>query len=162
LATWSVQDPSLNHATDARAQNWLGMPGAIAADFLMQLFGLAALALILPIGVLGWQILTHRDVYRLRFRFIALLVGLVLSAGAAAAVPATAAWPLPAGLGGVLGDSLMRVPAFVLGEFFAGNVRLVFGLSFAACALVAMALACGIGVSEVEEIDEEDEDEESD
>jgi DNA segregation ATPase FtsK/SpoIIIE-like protein len=103
LATWSVQDPSLNHATDARVQNWLGMPGAIAADFLMQLFGLAALALILPIGVLGWQILTHREVYRLRFRFIALLLGLVLSAGCAASIPATMNWPLPAGLGGVLG-----------------------------------------------------------
>jgi DNA segregation ATPase FtsK/SpoIIIE, S-DNA-T family len=162
LATWSVQDPSLNHATDAHVQNWLGKPGAIAADVLMQFFGLAALALILPIGVLGWQILTHRDVYRLRFRFIALLLGLVLSAGAAASIPATAAWPLPAGLGGVLGDSLMRAPAFVLGEFFAGNVRLVFGLALAAIALVALAVACGIGLPEEEELDEEDEDEESD
>jgi S-DNA-T family DNA segregation ATPase FtsK/SpoIIIE len=61
LATWSVQDPSLNHATDARVKNWLGYPGAIAADFLMQLYGLAALAAILPCSVLGGQIVTHRD-----------------------------------------------------------------------------------------------------
>ena len=45
LATWSVQDPSLSHATDAPVHNLLGMPGAIAADLMMQLLGLGALAL---------------------------------------------------------------------------------------------------------------------
>ena len=162
LATWSVQDPSLNHATDARVQNWLGLPGAIAADFLMQLFGLAALAAILPVAVLGWQIVTHRVVHRLRFRLVAWALGLVMSAGCAASIPATANWPLPAGLGGVLGDSLMRAPAFVLGDFFTIEARLFFGLSFAAAALIALALACGIGVPQAEEIEEDDEDEESD
>ena len=39
LATWSVKDPSLSHAVDLRPKNWLGYPGAIASDFLMQLFG---------------------------------------------------------------------------------------------------------------------------
>ena len=39
LATWSVQDPSLSHATDAPVHNLLGMPGAIAADLMMQLLG---------------------------------------------------------------------------------------------------------------------------
>ena len=45
LATWSVQDPSLSHATDAPVRNLLGTPGAIGADLLMQLFGLAAIVL---------------------------------------------------------------------------------------------------------------------
>src|ERR1700733_14263472 len=44
LATWSVQDPSLSHATDARVHNLLGVPGAIAADLMMQLLGLGSLA----------------------------------------------------------------------------------------------------------------------
>jgi len=36
LLTWSVSDPSLNHATNAPVRNWLGAPGAIAADMAMQ------------------------------------------------------------------------------------------------------------------------------
>ena len=32
LATWSVDDPSLNHAIDGTAANWLGYPGAVLAD----------------------------------------------------------------------------------------------------------------------------------
>ena len=53
LATWSVQDPSLSHATKAPVHNLLGVPGAIAADLLMQLFGLGSLALLLPTRGLG-------------------------------------------------------------------------------------------------------------
>ena len=40
LLTWSVADPSLNHATNARVHNLLGAPGAIAADMVMQILGL--------------------------------------------------------------------------------------------------------------------------
>ena len=42
LASWSVQDPSLSHATSAPVRNLLGVPGAIAADLLMQLIGVGA------------------------------------------------------------------------------------------------------------------------
>jgi S-DNA-T family DNA segregation ATPase FtsK/SpoIIIE len=35
LASWSVHDPSLSHATDARVHNLLGRSGAIAADLMM-------------------------------------------------------------------------------------------------------------------------------
>ena len=34
LATWSVNDPSLNHATQAPVRNRLGAPGAVVADLL--------------------------------------------------------------------------------------------------------------------------------
>ena len=32
LVSWSVRDPSLNHAVDGPVRNWLGWPGAVAAD----------------------------------------------------------------------------------------------------------------------------------
>ena len=32
LATWSVQDPSFNHATSGPVHNWLGSTGAATAD----------------------------------------------------------------------------------------------------------------------------------
>ena len=60
LATWSVQDPSFSHATDQPVRNLLGTPGAIGADLLMQLFGLASTVLVLPVAVWGWRITTHR------------------------------------------------------------------------------------------------------
>ncbi len=40
LMTWSVQDPSLSHATSRAIRNLLGYPGAIGADLLMQILGL--------------------------------------------------------------------------------------------------------------------------
>src|SRR5215471_2888673 len=59
LATWSVKDPSLSHATSAPVRNLLGLPGAIVADLLMQLLGLASVAVILPIAVWGWRLIAH-------------------------------------------------------------------------------------------------------
>ena len=55
LATWSVQDPSLSHATNAPVRNLLGLPGAIAADLMMQLLGLGSLALLLPVAIWGYR-----------------------------------------------------------------------------------------------------------
>ncbi len=60
LATWSVQDPSLSHATSKPVRNMLGYPGAITADLLMQTFGLGAIMLLLPVAIWGWRLLTHR------------------------------------------------------------------------------------------------------
>ena len=63
-----MQDPSLSHATNAPMRNVLGLPGAIVADLLMQLFGIAALALILPVAIWGWRLATHRALRRERIR----------------------------------------------------------------------------------------------
>ncbi len=43
--TWSVQDPSLSHATSRAIRNLIGYPGAIGADLLMQILGLGAIML---------------------------------------------------------------------------------------------------------------------
>jgi heptosyltransferase-2/heptosyltransferase-3 len=42
----------------------LGAPGAVAADLLMQLLGLAAIAFVLPIAIWGWRLITHRQLNR--------------------------------------------------------------------------------------------------
>ena len=133
LATWSVHDPSLSHATSRAARNLMGLPGAVVADLLMQLLGLASIALVLPIAVWGWRLLTHRPLSRERIRLLFWMFGVLLAAGFAAALPRSSIWPLPSGLGGVAGDWLMRLPLFLAGGNFAAIVR-------AACALV-----CGIG-----------------
>src|ERR1700747_2024347 len=77
LATWSVQDPSLSHATNAPVRNLLGLPGAIAADLMMQLLGLGALVLLLPIAIWGYRLLGHRPLSRERLRMLLWLFGAV-------------------------------------------------------------------------------------
>ena len=61
LATWTVDDPSLSHATDLDPRNALGVPGAVVADLIMQFFGLAAIALLLPPVVWAWRLVFGRD-----------------------------------------------------------------------------------------------------
>jgi DNA segregation ATPase FtsK/SpoIIIE, S-DNA-T family len=144
LGSWSVQDPSLSHATSAPVRNLLGVPGAIAADLLMQLVGVAALALVLPIAVWGWRLVTHRPLDRERLRLILWSAGALATAAFASCLPTSAAWPLPTGLGGVVGDALLRLPAWLFGAPLAGSVRMATGLGLGLAALAALALAMGI------------------
>jgi DNA segregation ATPase FtsK/SpoIIIE, S-DNA-T family len=161
LATWSVQDPSLSHATDAPVHNLLGMPGAIIADLLMQLLGLGSLALLLPIAMWGYRLLGHRPLNRERLRIVVWLVGAVLSAAFASCLPRSPHWPLPSGLGGVIGDAILRLPAVLLHSPLSVTHRFITGIVLGTAALFAFAVAAGIAWrGDAEEADEEDEDEE--
>jgi S-DNA-T family DNA segregation ATPase FtsK/SpoIIIE len=144
LATWSVHDPSLSHATDAPVHNLLGRPGAIAADLMMQLLGLGSLALLLPIGVWGYRLLGHRPLGRERLRVLLWVFGAVLAAAFAASLPRGTYWPLPCGLGGVVGDAMLRAPAVLLGAPLTGLYRLVAAIVLGVAALTAFAGAAGI------------------
>src|SRR3989442_13041256 len=145
LATWSVQDPSLSHATNRPVRNLRGFSGAIIAGLLMQLFGLAALALILPVAVWGWRLLTHRPLSRERLRLIFWIAGVLFAAGSAAALRKTANWPLPGGLGGVVGDWLIRVPTYLAAGAFSGAARTASALASGVAALFCFAVAFGYG-----------------
>ncbi|GLK68691.1 DNA translocase FtsK [Hansschlegelia plantiphila] len=141
LATWSVQDPSLSHATDGPVHNLLGAPGAVIADVLTQAFGLAACSFVLPIAVWGWTLMTRRAVEREKLKVIAWPIAAILLAGVAGVFPAPASWPLPTGLGGVLGD-LFSVAAGAVGLTGAvgGGVA---GASIGLLGLVAFGLSIG-------------------
>ena len=145
LATWSVQDPSLSHATNAHVRNILGVSGAIVADLLTQLFGLAALAFILPIAIWGWRLVTHRPMRRERVRLLFWLLGVLLTAGCAAALPRSSAWPLPVGLGGVIGDWMLRLPAALSGGTLAGPARIAVAVASGAGMLLCFTIAAGFG-----------------
>src|SRR5438128_2818732 len=79
LATWSVQDPSLSHATKAPVRNLLGTGGAVIADLLMQLLGLAAIVVVAPIAIWGWRFTTHRPLQRERIRLVLWVLAVVLT-----------------------------------------------------------------------------------
>src|SRR6202051_3503705 len=121
LMTWSVQDPSLSHATSRPIRNIVGYPGAISADLLMQILGLGAIMLMLPLAVLGWRMLIHRTFDREALRLGAWILCTILAAGFASCWPHGGAWPLPTGLGGVVGDARVRAPAGVFGRAAFGD-----------------------------------------
>jgi DNA segregation ATPase FtsK/SpoIIIE, S-DNA-T family len=145
LATWSVRDPSLSHATSAPVRNLLGMPGAITADLLMQLIGLASIALIVPIAAWGWRLTSHVALARELLRMCFWLVGAILATGFAACMPRTPSWPLPTGLGGVIGDLVLRVPAAVIGPL-GGAAQIIIAVILGCSMVASVAIASGVGL----------------
>jgi S-DNA-T family DNA segregation ATPase FtsK/SpoIIIE len=144
LMTWSVQDPSLSHATSRAIRNIVGYPGAICADLLMQILGLGAIMLILPVAVWGWRMLTHRTFDREALRIGCWILCTAMSAGFASCWPHGGAWPLPTGLGGVVGDALVRAPAVVFGP--PGIIyRLLLGILLFAAVIPTFLFASGMG-----------------
>ncbi|MEX2034143.1 MAG: DNA translocase FtsK [Xanthobacteraceae bacterium] len=144
LATWSVQDPSLSHATDGPVRNLLGTPGAVGADLLMQLFGVASIVLVLPIAVWGWRIASHRPFDREIMRLLFWLASTVLASGGAACMPKSAAWPLPSGLGGVIGDAVLYLPTLALGPL-AGSALIAVAAILGIATMVTVVIATGFG-----------------
>jgi S-DNA-T family DNA segregation ATPase FtsK/SpoIIIE len=146
LATWAFGDPSFSHAADRPIRNLLGRPGAAFADLLLQLFGLASLVLVLTPAVWGWLIMTHRMPGRMRWRLLFYVLAALLAAGMLACLPATARWPLASGLGGVVGDAILRLPARIATPILGWWLKPVFGLFFAVAASLAATLAFGAGL----------------
>ncbi|MFI4971711.1 MAG: DNA translocase FtsK 4TM domain-containing protein, partial [Hyphomicrobiales bacterium] len=144
LATWSVQDPSLSHATQVPVHNLLGFPGAIFSDLAMQLLGLAAIMLLLPEMLLGWRLLAHRPVGE-KWRGLLWILATFLAAAFVSTLPRVGSWPLPTGLGGVFGDALLRAPAKVLGAPLTGMALFIASALFGIATAVTVAFAAGIG-----------------
>jgi len=87
LASWSVDHPSFNHAASGPVHNLLGAPGAIAADFIMQLLGLSSIVFLAPPILWGWRLPTTRRFERLTARLMLWLGYSLFSAGLAAMLP---------------------------------------------------------------------------
>ncbi len=153
LFTWSARDPSFNQATDARVHNLLGLPGAVVADLFMQTIGVATSAALLPIAALGLRLLSHRGVERARLRAVLWFIGVVCAAAAASLLPVTDRWPLPTGLGGVVGDAVLSLPRHVTG----GNrlVLAVIGVVAIVGAILSLTAAAGYGLESEADMREE-------
>ena len=157
LMTWSVQDPSLSHATSRAIRNIMGYPGAIGADLLMQILGLGAIMMLLTVAVWGWRMLTRRHFDCEALRLACWILCTIFAAGFASCWPHGGAWPLPTGLGGVVGDALVRAPALVLGPLGV-FYRIIFGVLFFAAMVASFLFASGLGSQERElsELEEDD------
>jgi S-DNA-T family DNA segregation ATPase FtsK/SpoIIIE len=168
LATWSVQDPSLSHATQSPVHNLLGFPGAIFSDLAMQLLGLAAIMLLLPEMLLGWRLLSHRPLGD-KWRGLLWILATFLAAAFVSTLPVIGSWPLPTGLGGVFGDAMLRAPGMIFGSPLSGMALFAAALVFGLATAVTIAFAAGFGAKqpvrrrvirepEVEDIDDDSDD----
>jgi S-DNA-T family DNA segregation ATPase FtsK/SpoIIIE len=142
LATWSVQDPSLSHATQRPIDNLLGYPGAIFSDLAMQLLGLAAVLLLAPEALIGWRLLSHRPVGE-KWRGLVWIAATLLAAGFASTLPRIGTWPLPSGLGGACGDGMLMLPAMFFAAPLGGLALIGLSLAFALATVIALAIATG-------------------
>jgi DNA segregation ATPase FtsK/SpoIIIE, S-DNA-T family len=106
MATYSAADPSLNTATDAAPQNWMGFPGAIVADQLFSFLGLGALAFLFIPFSWALKLLTQDALDGMKIRAGLWLAATIASACFFSCLPQPEAWPIAAGLGGQTGDIL--------------------------------------------------------
>ena len=128
--SWSVDDPSLNHATSAAPHNWLGRGGRDRGRSVDAVLGLGSAAALAPPAAWGWRLIAQRRLGRVSRRLLLLMAGAAATAGFASLLPAPASWPLPTGLGGVVGDAVLWLPR----KLFAGSQAemIVVGLALAA------------------------------
>jgi S-DNA-T family DNA segregation ATPase FtsK/SpoIIIE len=147
LATWSVHDPSLNNATPVVPRNLLGSWGAVVADLTIQTLGLAAIILFLPLAAWGWHLVFHTAPDRKKARLLAWPASVIMLAAALAALPQPKSWPLPNGIGGILGDFVMA-GAHIIGPFLPeAAVSFVAGLIFLVIGTMLLLFACGTSTS---------------
>jgi S-DNA-T family DNA segregation ATPase FtsK/SpoIIIE len=156
LATWSVRDPSLSHATTHRcatfSASWLDRGRPVDADLRP-----SALALILPIALWGWRLASHRPLVRERIRLAIWVLAIALVAAFAACLPRPASWPLPVGLGGVVGDAVLRGAAWLMGGSLGSFAYVVSGATTGVLGLAALAITCGFGLQgTADELDAEE------
>ncbi len=145
LASWSVDDPSFSYATDAPVQNWLGYPGAVIADICFQVFGLGVLAVLVPPALWGWSLLRLRLPARMGLRLIGWLAASPLACGVLGFIAAPPSWPLPTGLGGLVGAGFTNLAALLLGENPQPVTGILFAIIIAAPTLALFWLAAGRG-----------------
>ncbi|MFS2153449.1 DNA translocase FtsK 4TM domain-containing protein [Rhizobium sp. Rhizsp42] len=158
LATWNVADPSYSYATGNEPTNVLGYSGAAFADILMQFFGLASVVALLPVVAWALALISGRRFTRIPARAAAWGLGSVLSSAVLGCFPPPLTWPIPNGIGGVIGDMILRFPALFVGAYPTGTFATAVGCIFAVPCVWMMLFAAGIvGRTEEEEAEEEEE-----
>jgi hypothetical protein len=108
LLTWSAADPSFVRTADGSVRNALGPMGASFADLAMRLFGLAAVVVVLPPAFWALQLITRRQLEDGRMKLMLAPAAVLLLACATSGLPIAGKWPLPYGLGGLLGDQALK------------------------------------------------------
>ena len=145
LASWNVDDPSFSYATGEPARNWLGFPGAVIADISFQILGLGIIAFLVPPALWGWSFVRRRVPTVMGLRLIAWIAATLLATGVLSFMPAPASWPLPTGLGGLIGTGFSGLAALVTGANPQPVTAWLFAIILTAPTLALFWLALGLG-----------------
>ena len=146
--SFSVDDPSANHATAGPVFNYLGVPGAWVADIVLQTIGLAAGLISLTLLAWGWRMISHRGLPLLWLNMSTLPVMLVGAAFVLAAFSVPQNWPLASGLGGWVGDGLFRSVVSLGQEAGLPLSPGLYGLIAAPVVLILIGIAFALSPSE--------------
>ena len=109
LASYSPNDPGWMVATDDPARNLLGRAGAAVASTLIIILGLGAWSLPILAGVWGLRFVLHRGEDRALGRAIFAWTLVAAAAAHAATHVPGGTWVHSFGLGGLFGDTILRV-----------------------------------------------------
>jgi DNA segregation ATPase FtsK/SpoIIIE, S-DNA-T family len=142
LASWNVRDASFSNAVSGPIKNWLGFTGAAASDLMMQIFGLSSIVLLLVLVSIAWRCISSRALPRFKSLSLNLICGIGATAGVASCLPKTDRWPLPSGFGGVLGDSVLALPAMLLGS--SSLIKGLICIALAAISILTLSFAAGL------------------
>jgi S-DNA-T family DNA segregation ATPase FtsK/SpoIIIE len=136
LISYSPDDASLNNAAGGEVSNWLGPLGATAADLLLQSFGIAALAFLLPPMTWGVGATFGKTPRYPMWRAFAWPLGTFFVAAGLGVFPRPV-W-LPAGAGGWVGIAAAALSA---------HSGQVFGQSWIGIAMPLLLLIAGLPLS---------------
>jgi len=152
LGSYHPADPSFNTATAQPPHNLGGLPGAAAADLLLQGFGIAGLLPGVAMLAWAWRIGSHRGLVSFPLRLAALLAALPVLGAVLSPIPGVhgqlITWPAGSGLGGAAGG-LVAEDALSAGQEMLGPVGppLVLALGVALAGALTV-LALGLSRSE--------------
>ncbi len=106
LLSYNQADPSLNRATENEALNLGGYAGALTADLVLQILGMAsALLVVIPL-VWGIKMVLAQRIGFMWLRFSLLIISLILVAPVLSLIEPSPSWPIASGMGGSLGSML--------------------------------------------------------
>ncbi len=139
LVSYRPSDPSLNTAAAGPVGNWMGSPGAWAADMLLSLMGPPAGLLLPLILVLGLRLARGTEPGRWLRALIVTFVGIALIGAAAGLFAGGAVNGLPAGWGGAIGLGLASLIELGLNALGDASIAAPFRI-----AIIAIAAAVGL------------------
>lgn len=143
LVSWSINDPSLTHATAASPRNMLGGLGAVVSDLMLQTFGLAAALALLPLMLWGAEMLTRGQLAMGRSKVGYYPIAVLALAGALSAYPVFPGWPLNHNLGGAIGDGVFSLAANLFELVNKDRADLAAALLLNICAIALFAKSTG-------------------
>ena len=152
LLTWSVTDPSLTHATGGHVRNVMGPFGAVVSDLLLQTLGFASAVLTLAPMFWAIELAGGNTVWNLRTKAAFVPLSVLLLAGALSSLPVASTWPLHHGMGGMIGDIVLKLTASVFAMINSSQAGAASGILLGVTGFSSLIHSIGIGLSDVHQL----------